>query len=173
MADNQEIWSAEARRVLIEVAGTYQRTVTYQELADEIQERSGVRTRNLLQNWIGKTLSRVGAECASRGEPLLSSLCISVNGTVGEGYAKSVAATYGFAPDDLEQHAAEERLSCYRHFGAVDLPADGGIATLAPSVVLARAKAQKRDRSRRRELVTTCGDCFQVQSLTGTCGCSW
>ncbi|MGW0043935.1 hypothetical protein [Rhodococcus sp. NPDC003348] len=173
MADNQEIWSAEARLVLIEVAGTYQRTLTYQELADTIQERSGVRTRNLLQNWIGKTLSRVGGDCADRGEPLLSSLCVSVNGTVGEGYAKAVRATYGIDPHDLELHAAEERLRCYRHFAAIDLPADGGVATLAPSVVLARAKAQKRDRSRRRELVSTCGECFQVQSLTGTCGCSW
>ncbi|MFD4293737.1 hypothetical protein ACFWPA_06065 [Rhodococcus sp. NPDC058505] len=173
MPDNQEIWSAEARRVLIEVAGTYQRTLSYQELADEIQERSGVRTRNLLQNWIGKTLSRVGADCAARGEPLLSALCVSVNGTVGEGYAKAVLATYGIAADDLELHAAEERLRCYRHFGAVDLPVDGGVATLAPSVVQARAKAQKRDLSRRRELLTTCGECFQVQSLTGICGCSW
>lgn len=173
MTDTQEIWSAEARRVLIEVAGTYQRTVTYQELADAIQDRSGVRTRNLLQNWIGKTLSRVGAECAERGEPLLSALCVSVNGTVGEGFAKALRMTYGVAPDDLELHAAEERLRCYQYFGAVDLPADGGIATLAPSVVTARAKAQRRDRSRRRELVTTCGECFQVQSLTGTCGCTW
>lgn len=173
MADNQEIWSAEARRVLIEVAGTYQRTATYQELADAIQDRTGVRTRNLLQNWIGKTLSRVGADCAHRGEPLLSSLCVSVNGTVGDGYAKSVRATYGIIPDDLELHAAEERLRCYRHFGALDLPDDGGVAVLAPSVVSARARAQKRDRSRRREHATTCPDCFQVQSLTGTCGCSW
>lgn len=173
MPDNQEIWSAEARRVLIDAAGTYQQTLTYQELADTIQERSGVRTRNLLQNWIGKTLSRVGAECAERGEPLLSALCVSVNGTVGEGYAKAVRATYGVDADDLEQHAADERLRCYRYFGAIDLPADGGIATLAPSVILARAKAQKRDLSRRRELVTTCGECFQVQSLTGICGCSW
>lgn len=173
MTDTQEIWSAEARRVLIEVAGTYQRTVTYQQLADAIQDRSGVRTRNLLQNWIGKTLSRVGAECSVNSEPLLSALCVSVNGTVGDGYAKAVRATYGVDPDDLELHAAEERLRCYRYFGALDLPADGGIATLAPSVVTARAKAQKRDRSRRRELVTTCRECFQVQSLTGTCGCSW
>ncbi|GAA4487327.1 hypothetical protein GCM10023094_45480 [Rhodococcus olei] len=173
MTDTQEIWSAEARRVLIEIAGSYQRTVSYQELADAIQERSGVRTRNLLQNWIGKTLSRVGAECSVRGEPLLSSLCVSVNGTVGDGYAKAVRATYGLVPADLEQHAAEERLRCYRYFGAIDLPSDGGIATLAPSVVQARAKAQKRNLSRRRELLTTCKECFQVQSLTGICGCSW
>ncbi len=173
MSDTQTIWSAEARLVLIEAAGSYQRTVTYRELADAIQERTGVRTRNLLQNWIGKTLSRVGADCSERNEPLLSALCVSVNGTVGEGYAKAVGTTYGIVPDDLEQHAADERLRCYRHFGAIDLPTDGGIATLAPTVVLARAKAQKRDLSRRRELVTTCSECFQVQSLTGICGCSW
>ncbi|MFF0816161.1 hypothetical protein ACFYVR_13565 [Rhodococcus sp. NPDC003318] len=173
MADTQEIWSAQARDVLIEVAGTYQRTLTYQQLADAVQERSGVYTRNLLQNWIGKILSRVAAQCSANAEPLLSSLCVSVNGTVGDGYAKAVRAMYDVDPGDLELHAAEERLRCYRYFGALDLPADGGVATLAPSVVTARAKAQKRDRSRRRELVITCGECFQMQSLTGKCGCTW
>lgn len=140
MSDTQTIWSAEARLVLIEVAGNYQRTVTYQQLADAIQERTGVHTRNLLQNWIGKTLSRVGAECSERGEPLLSALCVSVNGTVGDGYAKAVRTTYSIVPDDLEQHAAEERLRCYRYFNAIDLPTDGGIATVAPTVMLARAR---------------------------------
>ncbi|TQF74860.1 hypothetical protein FK531_01940 [Rhodococcus spelaei] len=174
MADNQEIWAAEARRALIDVAGSYRSTTTYPELAETIQSASGVRTSNLLQNWIGKTLAKVALECSRRGEPLLSALCVSsVDGRVGDGYAKAVESTYGELPADVEWHAAEERLRCYRHFGAPDLPADGGIATLTQSVVAMRAKAQKRDRSRRREHGQACTECYQVRSLAGVCGCSW
>lgn len=174
MRDNQDVWAEHARTVLIEVAGGYLGTVTYGDLAARIQAETGVRTKSLMQNWIGETLGRVAADCRRRGEPLLTSLCVSkVDGTVGPGYAVAVTASYGETPEDVELHAAQERLRCYRHFEAAGLPADGGTATLTEQVRRSRDKTRRRDQSRRREhgAEMTCGECYQVQSLTGVCGC--
>ncbi len=71
-------------------------------------------------------LARVTDECQSRGEPLLSSLCVSVQGSVGEQYADVVERVRGDRPEDPDEHASEERLSCYRHWEATGLPRDGG-----------------------------------------------
>jgi hypothetical protein len=112
--------------VLLEAAGRYRATVTYKQLAAAVQEASGITTTVPMHQWIGDVLGRVTDECQSRGEPLLSSLCISVQGSVGQGYADAVERARGTRPADPDEHAAEERLSCYRHWEADGLPRDGG-----------------------------------------------
>jgi len=112
--------------VLLEAAGRYRATVTYKQLAAAVQQASGITTTVPMHQWIGEVLGRVTDECQSRGEPLLSSLCISVQGSVGQGYADAVERARGVRPDDPDGHAAEERLSCYRHWEADGLPRDGG-----------------------------------------------
>ena len=112
--------------MLLEAAGRYRATVTYKMLATAVQEASGITTTQLMHQWIGDVLGLVTDECQSRGEPLLSSLCISAQGSVGQGYAEAVEHARGSRPDDPDDHAANERLSCYRHWEAEGLPRDGG-----------------------------------------------
>lgn len=127
MARAKDAWAREARGLLQRIAGTYQATITYQELADEVRDATGYRTRMLVHYWIGDVLGRVARACHADGEPLLPSLCVDATGSVGKAYGVTLAETYSGqapeAPEDLDDHAAHERLACYRHFGAV-MPAD-------------------------------------------------
>jgi hypothetical protein len=99
--------------------------VTYKELADWVQERSLIRTKQLHMHWIGDVLARVSTACLERREPLLSALCVDARGHVGPGYAVAVEMQRGAPVTDLDDHAAEERLACHRWHGA-ELPEDGG-----------------------------------------------
>ena len=112
-------WAGAAREILIEVAGHYHALVTFRELAGLVQLRSGIRTDRLVHYWVADVLAQVARVCADRGEPLLSSLCVNVSGSVGAGYAKAVTAVRGELVGDPDDHAAKERLECYRTFGAL------------------------------------------------------
>lgn len=158
----QREWALAARDVLQETAGTYQEYVTYKQLAEEVQTRTGIRTRALMMHWIGAVLGAVAEDCAKRGEPALTALCVHQDGTVGAGYAAAVQALRGQAPTDPDEHAAQERLACYRYFGA-DLPADGGRATLTPQV--ARARRLKGETAP----PPVCPRCFTQLPMTGRC----
>jgi hypothetical protein len=119
-------WAEAARPVLLEAAARYRATVTYKRLATAVQESSGITTTLPMHQWIGDVLGRVTDDCQSRGEPLLSSLCVSAQGSVGEGYADAVERARGTRPTDPDDHAAHERLDCYRRWEATGLPRDGG-----------------------------------------------
>jgi hypothetical protein len=132
ISDAKAVWAAEARIALERRAATYNGLYYSAELAREVQDRSRIRTSVPTHRWIGDVLATVGRNCHELGEPLLSSLCVRTDGTIGAGYGAAFVAIFGgTAPPDLDQHAAEERLRCYQHFGAV-LPADGGRPTLTP-----------------------------------------
>ncbi|WP_369185749.1 hypothetical protein [Streptomyces sp. Y1] len=133
----QMVWTRAAYPALVEVAGRYHAVITYAELAEAVQEASGVRTRVEQRYWIGKVLGLVIREAHRRGDPPLTSLVVhAADGKVGAGY-QEVLAVAGFAPlageMDREEHAAAARLACYRHFGA-ELPEDGGTPALAPKL---------------------------------------
>ncbi|SDS77892.1 hypothetical protein SAMN04488570_2676 [Nocardioides scoriae] len=119
-------WAEAARPVLLEAAGRYRATVTYKQLSTAVQAATGITTARPVAQWIGGVLDVVTQESHARDEPLLSSLCVSIQGSVGEGYAESVERARGVRPEDPDGHAAEERLACYRHWEAVGLPRDGG-----------------------------------------------
>ncbi|WP_030242659.1 hypothetical protein [Streptomyces sp. NRRL S-350] len=130
------VWTRAAYPALVEVARRYHGVITYADLAEAVQEASGVRTRVNQRHWIGKVLSLVILEAHRRGDPPLTALVVhAADGKVGVGY-QEVLAVAGQPPVaqemDREQHAAAARLACYRHFGADDLPADGGTPALAP-----------------------------------------
>src|SRR5262249_23345239 len=115
-------------------------TITYQALAEQVQDEAGIRTRILMMNWIGKVLGSVARESHRRGQPLLSALCVHADGSIGDGYAEAVIENYGGQPPaDLEIHAAEERLRCYQFFGAT-LPPGGGVPALTPQVAARRER---------------------------------
>jgi hypothetical protein len=167
LADAQAVWIPLAREALMRVAGEYQGFTTYAELAEEIQERSNIRTRQLVRTWLGAVLGAVSRDCHERSEPLLSSLCVQKDGSIGAGYASDVAAIYGgSAPDDIELAAAEERHACYRYFGAT-LPADGGQPTFLLMVAKRRASAKRREREDR--VRPTCASCGIQTPASGIC----
>jgi hypothetical protein len=167
MLDAKVAWAAVAREVLERVAREYQGLINYGDLAEEIQDRSGIRTRMLMHYWIGDVLGMVSRECHRRREPLLSSLCVHQDGTIGDGYAWALAETYGGeAPDDLDMHAAEERLKCYRHFGA-PMPPGGGSPVLTPQVASRRRAAARRARDESPRPV--CPTCHLALPATGQC----
>lgn len=167
-ADAQTTWATAARHVLLDVARRYHAVVTYAELAAEVQRASGIRTTMLMMHWIGGVLGRVARECDQRDEPLLSALCVHQDGTVGEGYGIAVEAAQGYRPADLEQHAAEERLRCHRHFGAT-LPVDGGQPALPPQLVARQQRQQGRRRTVDRSPRPLCPTCYVELPSTGRC----
>jgi hypothetical protein len=95
---------------------------------------------------------------------LLSSLCVHGDGTIGDGYAEAVIENYGFAPADIEMHAAEERLRCYQFFGA-DLPPGGGVPALTPQVAARRAWAA----GQRPQPQNLCPSCHIALPVSGIC----
>ena len=165
-ADAVAGWAAAARPVLIETAVRYNRVITYGELGEEVQARTGIRTRMLLTNWIGRVLGHVALTSIESGDILLTALCVHQDGTVGAGYAEAVKMVEGVEPDDREIHAARTRLVAYRRY-ATDMPADGGQPTLTPQET-ARRKA-KASRQTAEQPARLCPSCFTVLPASGRC----
>ena len=140
--ETRDRWAVEAREMLIDTARHYQSVTTHKELAEHVQRTSGLTATQMTHLWIGDVLGRVAADSASRAEPLLSSLCVNAQGSVGDGYAVAVKAVTGDSPEDPDDHAARQRLECHRYFGA-DLPAGGAFAVLTPRLAMTRDRARK------------------------------
>ena len=64
---------------------------------------------------------------------------MNAEGSVGAGYAGNVASARGPVEGDSDDHAARERLECYRIFGA-DLPSGGGSWALTPRLSASRSR---------------------------------
>jgi hypothetical protein len=80
--------------------------------------------------------------------------------------------TYGGSrPADLDLAAAEERLKCYRHFGA-QMPADGGQPALTPMLAATRKKKATPARARMavEEEREICPLCHVRLPSSGVCG---
>ena len=181
-------WAEAARPVLLETAGRYRRTITYKQLAAAVQEATGITTTQPMHQWIGDVLGRVTDECQARGEPLLSSLCVSIQGSVGQGYADAVEHARGSRPTDPDDHAAKERLDCYRHWQAEGLPRDGGtplrtahftpVRKASSTRSTARSAPPRKASTRTREPATAapapkpiqlCPHCFTQVPASGVC----
>jgi hypothetical protein len=166
-------WVKAARPILGNVARHYNTTITYQELAEEAQEKSGIRTGMPMRHWIGPVLYEVAQDCYHRHEPILTSLCVHSDGTIGDGFAQAIKKTYGeeIGEHDIEYRAAQERFDCYKHCGAA-MPLDGGRPTFTKQVAEQRARAQLRKAPPPRPAV--CPNCHLVLPLAGHCNnCGW
>jgi hypothetical protein len=169
-AQAQIVWTRAAYPALMEVARRYHAVVTYAELAERVQQASGVRTRIDQRHWLGKVLALVVREAHRRGDPPLTALVVhAADGRVGSAYQDvlAVAGQPALADEmDREQHAAAARLACYRHFGA-DLPADGGIPALAPR--LRASVARKAAATAVPRPPAICPTCFLELPATRVC----
>ena len=160
----REAWSIAARDILLRTAKSYHAYITYAELAEQVQQSTGIRTRSQMRNWIGAVLGQVADGCQSRGEPALTSLCVHADGTIGDGYAHVLRIAGEEIPVDLELHAANARFVCYRTFGA-DLPTDGGRPALTAKVAAARIRKTKKSET----ISAFCPRCFVQVPVSGRC----
>lgn len=160
----QLAWAGAARELLIGAARRYHSVISSKDLAAGVQERTEITSTQRPHQWIGDVLALVATECARRGEPNLSALCVNAEGGVGDGYSATVADA---APDDPDGHAAIERLACYSHFDAPNLPADGGVAILTPKLSASRSRLRKATLAARP--VESCPRCYMVLPAEGPC----
>jgi hypothetical protein len=175
MKDALDAWEQPAIALLEGAARRYNGFVTYGQLGEHVRAVSGINHDGLLPNWIGEVLGRVIDHCIREGLPILSSLCVTAEGTVGDGYRAAIDAERRTGRTDvdgvetldhLDDHAARARLECYRFYGA-DLPRDGGVPTLTPQV--AAARKLKRQKAKREEPAKLCPRCFVALPATGQC----
>lgn len=107
-------WTEAAVPILETVASHYTGSVTYEQLAEQLFETTGVRTKMLLSNWIGKVLGPVQGTTLAEDKPPLTSLVVTADGAVGKGYINH-AHRHGFTADfERQEAAASDRLECYR-----------------------------------------------------------
>ncbi|WP_010202154.1 hypothetical protein [Salinibacterium sp. PAMC 21357] len=134
-----KVWGPVARQTLIEAASTFGGWITYTELADAIQNRTGVIAKQQLNYWIGGLLEEVSEDAARDGEPRLTSLCLHADESIGDGYPWS----RGIADESVrEEIAAQDRLECYRRY-ASNFPAQGAVPAL-PSKVAKRLERREK-----------------------------
>ena len=157
-------WAEAARELLIESARRYHHVITTKDLAAGAQERTGLVATRRAHHWIADVLALVAAECAARGEPNLTSLCVNAQGSVGGGY---LPVGTDADPVDADDHAAVERLACYAYFGAPGLPADGGVAVLTARLSASRSRLRKAALDAR--VLDTCPTCYLVLPAQGGC----
>jgi hypothetical protein len=145
-AGEREAWAKSARPFLIQVARRYGSLTTPNDVAEEAQALSGIRTKRPPAEWIGEVLDDVGLECGARGEPLLTAFCIGPDGRVGDRYRELVVQLNGTAPVDIELHAATQRLEAHQYHGAT-MPVDPR-PVLPPELARQRAAGAKRAASK-------------------------
>ncbi|KQS00741.1 hypothetical protein ASG12_07730 [Williamsia sp. Leaf354] len=172
-----DAWEPHAVALLTDAATRYNDFVTYKQLSEHVQERSGITHKGLITNWIGQLLGRVIDHCVDASIPQLSALCVTSEGTVGEGYRYAIEAerrARGETPEgavhvdlqSLDDLAARTRLECYRYFGA-QIPPNGGVPTLTPKVAKTRAAA--RAKAKAETPPKLCPTHHTVLPVTGVC----
>ncbi len=151
-SDALTVWTPIARETLLATARSYRAIISDEQLAATVQQGSGVFHDQPAHAWVDKLLDRVAADAKHRGEPPLTSLCMS---------------------DADDQLKAERRLLCYRAY-ADDVPADGGVPDVHRRVVPRReprATATPRIRTTAtpnlREV--TCPSCWMIVAARPTC----
>lgn len=166
----EQVWAEETQRILVRVAGTYQALIGHGELAAEVQETTGIRTRVQPRTWINRVLALVAAGNHDRNEPALSALVVhKTDGMVGPSYdevLRLAGAPIIEDPAEREKHAAGARLECYRWAGA-KLPDDGGRPALSPR--LDALQTRQRKQRKQNEVPNICPTCFMAIPPTGVC----
>lgn len=177
-ADALKVWTRITYERLLLVAQHYNGVVSVKQMAEHMQRASGIRTTMPASTVVAKVLELCAVQAARAGEPPLTSLCLRNDGTVGASYWKTPTADdieipLVTADADVEAHAAEHRLLCYRRY-ATDLPASGGVPRLPEQVVVRReraARALDRTRAAQRETAPAqiCPTCFTQLPASGRC----
>lgn len=185
-----QAWTRHAYDVLVETASRYNGVITYAELAEEVQARSGLRTTSQPRTWVGQILTLITHQCHRKEEPPLTALVIGKDGHVGHAYG-DVLRVAGLAPIDdpiqREHHAAAARLDCYRHWCPyVPEDAKPTLFTGARTATSARTASTRTTSTRTKGRAPTapatrrakpaevrrgavCPTCFMEMPLSGDC----
>lgn len=184
-----QAWTKQAYEVLVETARRYNAVITYSDLAEEVQVRSGLRTTAGIRSWLGHVLTLIAHQNHRMGEPPLTALVVhKQDGQVGAGYDE-VLRVSGLKPIvnpiERENHAAAARLECYRRW-CPNVPADAKPTlalqasrtprartsqprTAQPRTAQPRTVQPRRDRSAGERHGSICPTCFMEMPLTGEC----
>lgn len=152
---------------LMQVASNYGASITYEDLATALQDRTGYRTRMLLSNWIGQVLEVVLLSTLREDlAPLTSLVVLKDTGGVGDGYYNR-EHPQGTITDQavLQRIAAEDRLACYRAF--CEAVPDDAAPQMTELFQQKRATATPRSKLARPEQI--CPTCHYVLPLRGEC----
>ncbi|MGY4102773.1 hypothetical protein ACW2Q0_24920 [Nocardia sp. R16R-3T] len=162
-------WAFAAHAELSEIATEYGNFITVDELAERVQEASGVHTGAPTRTWMEAILRKVARRCHNAGDPPLTSLCVRGNHTVGDVY-KYVLELAGLPiPKDLESHAAYARWQCYEHHGAT-MPDEPTAPPLTPKVADRRsANTTAQEAKPEPARAAVCPQCFIQLPASGTC----
>ncbi|MFI6870262.1 hypothetical protein [Nocardia sp. NPDC050406] len=161
-------WSLAAHEVLVETASTYGHFITVTELAERVQDMSGVHTNAPTRTWMDAILRKVARRCHGAGEPPLTALCVNRNHKVGDIYKYVLELAALPIPDDLELHAGYARWQCYATYAA-DVPAEPGVPPLTPKVAAARGVAAAAEAKPEQTRVALCSECFTQLPANGVC----
>lgn len=138
-----------AREELLEVASVYRQTISYRQLAADIQARAGIKA-GTSGGWLASVVAMVCRVCHRLGEPALTSLAVDERtGRVGAAFDEVRRVAGLPLPADStarEQAAAIARLECYRRY-APGVPEDAQ-PTLVSSAAAARRAEVKAPRTR-------------------------
>ncbi|CAM3814629.1 hypothetical protein OCAE111667_26835 [Occultella aeris] len=124
-------WADAAHDILTEVAGHHLAVITRADLAEQVQSRTGLRTRSPYRTWIGSVLAIVVTRAHAEALPPLTSLVVHRAG----------------GDVETEEGVTQARFACYRRY-ADDIPAE--VIALADAEVRAKeAEAAEATRARR------------------------
>jgi hypothetical protein len=181
----KKYWVKHAYDTLVETASRYNAVITYGDLAEEVQRRSGLHTDAPLRNWVGDLLKMVAQANHLRAEPALTSLVIlKHDGRVGAGYDEvfRLAGQPLIADEgERENHAAAARLECYRRW-CDDVPADarptlvthagrarGAAAGRSAARPAPRSPSRATSRTHEERRGSICPTCFMEMPVAGPC----
>src|SRR5690606_13652668 len=146
--------------------------VTVQELAERVQEMSGVRTDAPTRTWMDAVLRKVARRCHNAGEPPLTALGVERHVKASDSYKHELEEAGLPVPADIETHAAYARWACYAAHGA-DVHADGGTPPLisrgGPAKRSSGAVAPRPAPPKTESRTVVCKSCFIQLPATGIC----
>lgn len=150
LAEARQEWTLRAHEILAEIAGRWNRSIGYDDLAGEIQRRTGIRTDMDSEDWLDGVLSEINSRCVEAGKPRLGAL-VELPGV----------------PTDTDA-----RFSCYEAYGA-RRPREKAASTRAGGRT--RREAEPRKAPSRRTVKPEdrvrpmCPTCFVELPATGIC----
>ncbi|TDL41882.1 hypothetical protein [Kocuria rosea] len=164
-------WAEATVPKLEDVASRYGDYIAYGKLAEYLFECTNVRTDQRLDYWIRHVLGMVLDYCDTMGLPALPALVVQKkSGMVGPGFSAwlpKIGLPPTQEPEVVEWVAAQERLKCYRHFGAVVPGEARPTPTREYAALLDR---EERSASKRTPVpVATCSRCGTVLPMSGQC----
>ncbi|WP_319450399.1 MULTISPECIES: hypothetical protein [unclassified Mycobacterium] len=163
-------WAHAGYDVLVDVARKPNSHITYQEIADALQDTTGIRAGGA--TWIDTTLALVAEMCVRNGEPQLTALVVEADSLeVGDEFAITYSIAGQLLPKNLQRAAAELRAKCYDHFSRREavgwdrtkLTGRTGTPRTPPVRVLSKPKHEP-------VAPTVCAQCRLVLLPSGRCG---